>query len=193
MFTGIVRNLGIVKSVKVLQGYNRIVVEAPGLDMVREGDSIMINGACMTLVDQEESLFSFDVIEESLKLTNFGELVVGSMVNLETSLRLQDTVDGHLVTGHVDFVTRLLKINELNEYYFEINQDFAKYIALKGSVCLNGVSLTVSELTDKHFRVSLIPATIEHTNFKSMQVGDLVNVEIDLIARYLERLTSKNV
>jgi riboflavin synthase len=130
----------------------------------------------------------FDVIPETLKVTNLGQLSIGSEVNLESSLTLADYIDGHLVSGHVDFMTEVIEINELKEYYFELPMDYARFVALKGSIALNGVSLTISGLTHNSFRVSLIPATLAETNLKNLKIGDKVNVEIDVVARYLDRL-----
>lgn len=192
MFTGIVKYLRQVKSVKVVQDHLRIVVDAPELLKNPLGSSIMVNGACLTLVSTEEDYLNFDVISESLNNTNLGLLKIDDFVNLEPSLSLKDGIDGHLVTGHVDFKAKFLKVSDSNEYYFELPKTYTKYIALKGSVTVNGISLTVSEVSDAHyFKVSLIPATLNHTNFQFLTVSSLVNVEVDLLARYMEKLISK--
>lgn len=191
MFTGIVKYLGQVVHIDKFDNYNTIQVDCDGLKNYRLGGSIMLNGACMTLTKVEGSILSFDVIVESLRLTNLNYLKVGDYLNMEPSLTLQDYIDGHLVSGHVDFLTEFLEKNSLNEYWFKLNPDYSKYFSLKGSVCLNGISLTISGLDDEKFKVSLIPKTIEETNLQYLNPGDKVNIEIDVVARYLERLIQK--
>lgn len=190
MFTGIVRYLGQVDSLKEVQNHLKIFVKCDELLSYALGGSIMVNGACLSLVSVDSGSLEFDVIKESINKTNLGDLRVGDYVNLEPSLTLSDKLDGHMVSGHVDFVSKLLKV-EGNEYFFEVNSDYKKYIVMKGSVCLNGVSLTVSGVFEDSFKVSLIPLTIKDTDFQYLQVGDKVNVEIDIIARYLESLCTK--
>ena len=192
MFTGIVKYLAEVKSAEMVQGSMRLEVECLELANLPLGSSICINGACMTLVSVLGNNLSFDVISESLDKTNLGSLKFGDYVNLEPSLTLTDGIDGHLVTGHVDYIAELVQINDLNEYYFSLNKDYSRFVALKGSVTINGVSLTVSELTSDYFKVSLIPTTLKETNLQFLKVGSKVNIEVDLIARYLDRLITKN-
>lgn len=188
MFTGIVKYLGVVKSAKFEQDVFKLKVSCKNLLNAELGSSIMVNGACLTLASLDADLLNFDVIAESVQKTNLGLLKDGDLVNLEASLTLETGIDGHLVTGHIDFTTKLININDLNEYFFELNSEYAKYVVLKGSICINGVSLTVSNVDKDSFKVSLIPTTLNSTNLKFLQVGEFVNVEIDLIARYLEKL-----
>lgn len=191
MFTGIVKYLAEVKSAEMVQDYLRLEVFCPSLENLCLGSSISINGACMTLVSVNKGNLAFDVIAESLAKTNLGEIKAGDFVNIEPSLTMQDGLDGHLVTGHVDYMAELLEINDLNEFYFSLNKDYSKFIALKGSITINGISLTISELTDSYLKVSLIPTTLSETNLKYLVPGSKVNIEVDLIARYLERLIVK--
>jgi riboflavin synthase len=186
MFTGLVKTLGEVIEINE-QSFGKTIVVKPVNDLDTSlGDSVAVNGVCLTVVSNDDNLV-FDVMKESLEVTDLGNLNVGFTVNLETSMKLSDLVGGHLVSGHVDFVSELLEISD-NDYWFKIADGYEKYIVLKGSVTVNGVSLTVSGVEEDSFRVSLIPETLDRTNFRYLDEGCSVNVEIDLVARYLEKL-----
>jgi riboflavin synthase len=167
-----------------------IEVECAELATYKIGGSIMINGACMTLVKVDNGLLSFEVIKESLEKTNLKDLKVGDFVNLESSLTLQDYIDGHLVSGHIDCKVKCVKVID-NEFYFELLPEISRFISMKGSVALNGISLTISGLFDDSFKVSLIPETLSNTNLKYIKAGNFVNLEVDVVARYLDRLNQK--
>ena len=193
MFSGIVQSVGKIAAMEPRGGDVRLVVDADGLgvDGIALGDSIAVAGVCLTVVAIDATRLAFDVSNETLTCTSLGSLVVGSGVNLEKALRLADRLDGHLVSGHVDGVGRVLAIEpdaRSQRWTFEVPTELAKYIAGKGSVCIDGTSLTVNETDGARFGVNLIPHTIAVTTFKDRRVGDAINVEVDLIARYVERL-----
>ncbi len=193
MFTGIVEHIGEIDSVRPAGGDVRLVVRCPGLDLSRAavGDSIAVNGACLTAVEISAHEFAADVSRETLASTTLGKLDVGSPVNLERALTLSSPLGGHLVTGHVDGVGRVESLRQDGRSWrFEISvpAPLAKYVARKGSVCVDGVSLTVNEVAGNRFGVNIVPHTMEATLFGTYATGSPVNVEVDIVARYLERL-----
>jgi len=202
MFTGIVAAIGTITKVKPLgQGGRhdglRLVVHAPGfpLESTRLGDSIAIQGACMTVVELEGDTFSVDVSRESLNLT--AGLDAPGEVNLEHALRLGDSLDGHLVSGHVDGLGTVASFEPVGESWdlrIDVPAHLAKYLAYKGSITVNGVSLTVNQVEDQaqgcRIRINLIPHTVQVTTLKHLQAGSAVNLEVDTIARYVERMVS---
>lgn len=192
MFTGIVQALGRIARIETRGGDLRLFVDATALDAeVALGDSVCVCGACLTVVAREAGTLAFDVSNETIALTTLGALRAGDGVNLEPALRLSDRLGGHLVSGHVDGVGHVVSIEpdaRSQRWMFEIPAALSRYIAAKGSVCVEGVSLTVNEVAGNRFGVNLIPHTIEATTFRHKRVGDAVNIEVDLIARYLERL-----
>ena len=154
-------------------------------------DSIAVNGVCLTVVEFDESTFSADASNETLSLTTLGGLAEGDALNLERAMRPVDRLGGHMVSGHVDGVGRVAAIEpdaRAQRWRFEASPDVLRYVAKKGSICVDGVSLTVNEVDDAGFEVALIPHTVQHTRFAHTGVGDPVNLEVDLIARYVERL-----
>jgi riboflavin synthase len=170
--------------------------DAPDLDLARValGDSVSVQGACLTVTRKQSRVFFADVSRETMAKTTLGALVSGSRVNLEPSLRAGDPLGGHLVSGHVDAVGKLVEIHPDARSWrlrFEVPRALARFIAPKGSVCINGVSLTVNEVSGALFDVNIIPHTHRVTTLGELAVGDGVNVEIDVIARYLDRLISK--
>ncbi len=197
MFTGIVLAKGQIAAIESRGGDLRLRIGAVDLDMsdVAIGDSICVSGVCLTAIDPDVSGFFADVSNETLSRTTLGELGVGDGVNLEKSLRLSDRLGGHLVSGHVDALGRVISIEpdaRSQRWRFEVPPHLARYIAAKGSVCVDGVSLTVNDVDGATFGVNLIPHTIAVTTFADKRVGDAVNIEVDLIARYVERLQSEN-
>ncbi len=193
MFTGIVQAIGRIKSsVPAAQG-RRLEIEAGALplDDVRLGDSIAVSGACLTVTAQSESTFSVDVSPETLAHTTLGTRAAGSRVNLEKALRLADRLGGHLVSGHVDGVGEVLARETRAEYVFfrlRAPTSLARYIAHKGSICVEGVSLTVNRVEGAEFELLLIPHTLRETTLDELHPGHCANLEVDLIARYLERM-----
>jgi len=192
MFTGIIEHTGILAAAEK-KGSNTIFqITAHGVG-AKLGESIAINGACLTVIKFDAEHFWVEAIPETLRLTNLGDLKVGDQVNLEKSLQIGATLDGHFVLGHVDFRTTLDKITpdgESQRLWFNLPADYQKFVAKKGSICVNGVSLTVSDTTELKFEVCLIPYTLQHTNLGQLKAGSPVNIEIDIVARYLERQLS---
>jgi riboflavin synthase len=197
MFTGIVKSMGMVRDIQSVGGDVRLEIETGGLSLAgcSDGDSIAVSGACLTMIEHSTNHFVADVSTETLSLTTLGELEKGDPVNLELSLTLQDLLGGHLVTGHVDGLAILVSRKpdgRSERFEFEVPDKLAGYIASKGSVCLSGTSLTVNSVQGRYFSVCLIPHTLEVTTLGGLTTGDRVNLEIDLVARYVERLNSWN-
>lgn len=191
MFTGIVAAVGRVRSVAAQDGAARIWIAAGGLalDDVAIGDSIAVNGVCLTAIEIAGDAFSVDVSAETLACTV--GFAAGSAVNLEKALRLADRLGGHLVSGHVDGIGAVVRFDRVGENRLlavRLPPELARYIARKGSVTLNGVSLTVNGVDGDSFHVNLIPHTLAATNLGTLEPGAPLNVEVDLVARYLERL-----
>ena len=192
MFSGIVAAVGRIEHIEPLADGIRLSVDTPGLDLsdVILGDSIAHSGVCLTVVAINGQQLKYDVSRETLNCT-IGLDAVGNEVNLEKALRLADRLGGHLVTGHVDGVGEVLKfepVGESHELIVRAPAAIAGYIAKKGSITINGVSLTVNAVTHRDFSINLIPHTVAMTNLKHLRPGSTVNLEIDLIARYVERM-----
>lgn len=193
MFTGIVQTIGTLQRIERRAGDLRLVIDASGFDCtdIALGDSVSVSGCCLTVVVIDGAALAFDVSNESLSLTTLGALREGDRVNLEKALRLADRLGGHLVSGHVDGIGTIESIEadaRSQRWRLRAPQTLSRYIAAKGSVCMDGVSLTVNSVDGDAFAVNLIPHTVANTTFCYCHVGDRVNLEIDLLARYLERL-----
>jgi len=192
MFSGIIADAGLIKSARDREGGLRLTVatEELGMDDVQLGDSIAVNGVCLTVVQIDGNDFVVDVSRETLNCTT-GLEEQGKHVNLEKAMRLSDRLGGHLVSGHVDGVGEVVAFNDIGESWRLIvraPQALSKYIATKGSITINGVSLTVNRVAGHEFEVNLIPHTLEVTTLNELKAGARVNLEIDLIARYVERM-----
>jgi riboflavin synthase len=195
MFTGIVQAVGRILAKETRGGDTRLEIACAALDLsdVAPGDSICVSGVCLTALEPTADTFAADVSIETLNCTTLGALEVGAGVNLEKSLRLADRLGGHLVSGHVDGVGRVLAVTpdaRSQRWTFELPPALARYVAQKGSICIDGVSLTVNDVDGNRFGVNLIPHTVAVTTFGARGVGAAVNIEVDLIARYVERLRS---
>jgi len=193
MFTGIIQAKGRVKDVTHSDKGAVFVFDTDSLDMssVSIGDSIAVNGVCLTVIDFCDSNFSVDVSQETLDCSIFDKLQKGQNVNLEKSLRLNQGIDGHLVSGHVDGIGKVDSIyaeGESTRINILIGQSLEKYVAKKGSICINGVSLTVNSIENNIVGVNIVPHTCAVTTFGELEVGARVNIEIDIIARHLEKL-----
>ena len=195
MFTGIVESIGKVESLARIQDEWRLTLAVGDLDLsdVKLGDSIAVSGCCLTVVELSNTGFSADVSNETLRCTTLGELKPGARVNLEKAMLASDRFGGHIVSGHVDGVGEL--ISSANEgksikLVFAVPENLTKYIAAKGSICIDGTSLTVNEVEGRQFAINIIPHTQEETVSGAYQPGQKVNLEVDLIARYLEKLFS---
>lgn len=198
MFTGIIEAIGTIKAININAQGARLVIATNNLDMsdVKLGDSIATNGICLTVVDYDQHSYSADVSNETLKRTGFAHYNVGMQVNLEKAMLASTRFGGHMVSGHVDGISEVVSItNNGNsiEYWLSMPSDLAHYIAEKGSVTVDGTSLTVNALStdNSKFRLTIVPHTVKETIFAHYQVGTKVNLEVDLIARYLERLLTK--
>ena len=195
MFTGIIEAVGRVAAVKPAGQSAALTIDAGGLDMsdVAVGDSIACNGVCLTVTALVPQGFTVDVSQETLRVTSgFGP---GTAINLEKSLRLSDRLGGHLVSGHVDgvgTVTAVKPVDGNREIVVRFPAELARYIARKGSIAINGVSMTVNVVTTDTLSVNLIPHTLAETNLKDLKQGDRVNLEIDLVARYVERMLGQS-
>jgi riboflavin synthase len=195
MFTGIVTALGTIRAIEPIGGGKdmRVVIEAPWPDTasIALGASIACSGCCLTAVEVNEGSFAADASAETLACTTLGAWDVGSQVNLERSLKIGDELGGHMVSGHVDGVGKALSATAENgstRWTFQVPRPLARFIAEKGSVAVNGVSLTVNEVREDTFGVNVIPHTASVTLFGTMKPGDNVNIEIDMLARYVARL-----
>ncbi|WP_250633924.1 riboflavin synthase [Pinirhizobacter soli] len=193
MFTGIIQTVGRIARIERRGGDVRLTIDTASLDMgdVALGDSIAVGGVCLTAVELGAQSFAADVSNETLSLTSFGQLGPGSRVNLEKALRLADRLGGHMVSGHVDGLGKVVSITNdgrSQRWTFEVPPILTRYIAAKGSICIDGTSLTVNEVSGNRFGVNLIPHTVEHTTFADRKAGDAVNLEVDVVARYVERL-----
>lgn len=193
MFTGIIQDIGRIVALEPLGGDVRlsVAVERFELSRVAIGDSVAVSGACLTVVSLAPGAFSSDVSRETLALTTIGDWRIGRRLNLEPALRVGDALGGHLVSGHVDGVAQVVaRADEARSQRFRLRspEALARYVARKGSVALDGVSLTVNAVEQCEFEVNLVPHTLAVTTLGELGVGDRVNLEIDLIARYVERL-----
>ena len=193
MFTGIIEAIGSVARLQQLGSDWRLAINSEKLDLsdVVLGDSIAVNGCCLTVVELEKNIFSADVSNESMRCTALGEFKEGTRVNLEKAMLASGRLGGHIVSGHVDGVGTLIESTEDGasiSLVYEAPKEIAKYIAGKGSVCIDGISLTVNEVSGQKFTVNVIPHTQTETIIGDYKAGQNVNLEVDLIARYLERL-----
>ena len=188
MFTGISTELGKVAEFRQKSDHVEVKITCKGvLEDLKIGDSLMTDGVCLTVKEFGPDYYKADLMKESLDKTKFDSSLLGKFVNLERALRFSDRLDGHIVQGHVDGVGKLIGINK-NVYRFKTDRKICKYIVNKGSVCLDGISLTVSAESADTFEFSLIPETIANTNFKYKKIGDAVNIETDIIGRFVEKL-----
>lgn len=193
MFTGIIEATGKIESLEHVGGDLHAVISSSDIDLsdVKTGDSICVSGVCLTALNIDNKSFSVDISNETVSLTSFAELQEGDSVNLEKAMQAQSRFGGHIVSGHVDGLAELVSRTEdgrSERLVFSTSAQLQKYIAAKGSVCLEGISLTVNEVDALEFGVNIIPHTADKTTLGSLQVGSKVNLEVDIISRYLERL-----
>ncbi len=195
MFTGIIKCMGIVEDVRMSEGEGSAMTLTVDIKEIAArvgvGDSIAVNGVCLTVVALEGSRARFNLVGETIARTNLGMLKRGDSVNLEPSLRVGDSIDGHFVLGHVDGIGRIVERREERDQVImsiEVSNALMRYIAVKGSIAVDGVSLTVTSIKDNRFSVALIPHTLQVTTLGRKREGDTVNIEVDMIARYLANL-----
>ena len=202
MFSGIISALGIVKNISYNDIYSvDIEIKKINLEdfeksdnLIKIGCSISCSGVCLTLTKKKYNILTFDVSKETMNKTNLSNWKIGNLVNLERALRVGDEIGGHFVTGHVDTVLELQKIIEEDGsriLYIKLNDEISPYIASKGSITIEGISLTVNEVNNDYFNVNIIPFTWDNTNLSKIKVHDFVNVEIDLLSRYLVNYQKK--
>jgi riboflavin synthase len=188
MFTGIIEGLGEVVEITSLGEASQVRYTAPFAKELSVDDSVSINGVCQTVIACDSESFVTQLVEETLRKTNFGSLKVGDKVNLERSLTLQHRLDGHIVQGHVDAVAKVLKIEQEETgwlYTISIPEPFQAYVVGRGSVAVNGISLTVARDQVSSFVVAIIPFTYEYTNMHALREGDTVNIEFDILGKYV--------
>jgi len=196
MFTGIIQTTGSISSIETRGGDCRFIFDTGNMDLsdLVIGDSIAVNGTCLTIIEKENNLFAADLSKETLELTTFLDLKEGSRVNLEKAMQLSDRINGHMVSGHVDGIGKVIGMNDDGRsirYTIQFPSVLTRFISKKGSVTVDGVSLTVNEIDSNAFGVNIIPHTISETIFSEYDLETNVNIEVDLIARYLDQLTIK--
>lgn len=188
MFTGIIETTGTIKSISKEENNLHFTINASFTKQLKVDQSVSHNGVCLTVVEINDNDYVVTAIEETLKKTNLNKLVVGSRVNLERCTKVGDRLDGHIVQGHVDGLAECINILEKGgswEFTFSGNQQVEKLTVNKGSISINGVSLTIVETKSKQFSVAIIPYTYQHTNFNEIRIGDKVNIEYDIIGKYV--------
>jgi len=192
MFNGIIRKVGIIKKIKKTKNKVYFIIFAKGfLAKSKAGESISVDGVCLTMIKIKPDSFTAELMPETLRVTKFKEAQVGDKVNLELAVMIGERIDGHFVLGHADGVGRIKKIVKEGEFIsllINYPKNLEKYIARKGSITVNGVSLTIAEVKNNILKVCLISHTLKETNLSDLKVGSLVNLEVDVIARYLEKL-----
>ena len=194
MFTGIIQATGIIRNINSHDKGSVITFQSSAFDFsqIKIGDSIAVNGVCLTVISFDKDFFVADLSQETLNCTSYKDAFEGKVVNMESALKLNQGIDGHLVSGHVDGRAKINdKYQEGESFRFQIEapEELRKYIAKKGSVTLDGISLTVNNINEKEFNVNIVPHTLENTNLSSLEIGDKLNIEVDMIARYVEQLT----
>ena len=192
MFSGIIENKGIVKEFKKLSDYRLVLDTDPNFRDIRKGSSVCCNGVCLTVTSKKKFLkktkLSFDVSKETVNCTNFKQIKIGDLINIEKSLRVGDEISGHFVFGHVDETAALVSSKRIGGSYelkFKISKKLRKFIAKKGSISINGISLTVNNIKKSEISLNIIPYTWSKTNLHQLKAGDRINLEVDMLARYV--------
>jgi riboflavin synthase len=197
MFTGLIEEVGTVVAVRACDHGTELQIAAPrSAKHVSPGESIAVNGCCLTLTSRRGDRLSFDLLEETIDRTNLKKLQQNSRLNLERALRADGRLGGHFVQGHIDCVSRLIAFDRRGADFrleVELPKKFRHYVASKGSITLNGISLTVAEVLSRSLAVWIIPYTKNHTNLDGATIGDLVNLEFDVLAKYVERMVAPSV
>ncbi len=196
MFTGLIEELGIVKNIKLSNEGMEITIQCNKIPVnVKIGSSISINGACQSVTKFDKNSFTVQASNETLKITNFKNLKLNDYVNLERPLTLSQRLDGHIVSGHIDCIAKFIKTQNdgfSKHFFFQLPQNFTKYVIYKGSIAVNGISLTVASIENNIFSVVLIPSTLKEVNLPFLKQGDFVNIETDLFAKYVEKIVKSN-
>ena len=195
MFTGIVEEVGVIKALKAGPVYSLVIDCPKTAKSVSLGDSVAVNGICLTVTKIEGDLLSFNAVRETIERTAFKDFRRDVQVNLETALTLSKPIGGHLVSGHIDgvgVISNIVVIGDSKEISFSCDRNILKYIVEKGSVCIDGISLTVASVFSDSFKVAVIPHTILYTALKSKGIGATVNIECDIIGKYVEKMLNKD-
>ena len=191
MFTGIIESVAIVEKLEKKGKNIELKLSSNLSSKLRVDESLSHNGVCLTVTSCDENFYCVTIVDESLKKSNFSTIEVGSQVNLERSLVINGRLDGHIVQGHVDDIAKCIKkVDQENSwlYTFEFSEKYSNLIIEKGSICVNGVSLTCFDVSDNKFTVAIIPHTYENTNFKLLKEGDSVNLEFDILGKYIKKI-----
>jgi riboflavin synthase len=197
MFTGIVEGTGIVKSISKVKSANRIADKRIEIDLgklrrgLRVGDSVSVNGTCLTATSILRNTAFFEVVKETTQRTSIGLLKAGDLVNLERSLRINDRIEGHIVLGHVDGVGKIEEIEKIpseTKIWIRVNKQIASLLVPKGSIAVDGISFTIVDVNNEVFSVALVPHTLAVTTFKAIRKGDKVNIEVDILSKYVAKL-----
>lgn len=196
MFTGIIQATGIISTKENRGGDSRFIFDTGKMDLsdLSLGDSVAVNGACLTIIEIDGNLFTADLSKETLELTTFSNLEVGARINLEKAMMLSDRINGHMVSGHVDGIGQVIELHEdarSIRYTIQLPETLSRYVSRKGSITVDGVSLTVNDINANNVSVNIIPHTLSETIFSEYREETAVNIEVDLIARYLDQLLSK--
>ena len=199
MFTGIIEDIGIVEQLNKSNEFLKLKISSIKINKnVYIGDSISVNGVCLTVDDieseEDKKVFGFSVVHETLLKTNLDNLEIGSIVNLERAVKFSDRLNGHLVQGHIEDVGTIIQKKHLNnqvDFLIKLDSELMKYCIVKGSIAIDGISLTIADQIDNSIKVAIIPHTLENTNLKSKTVDDTVNIETDIIAKYIENLIER--
>ncbi len=187
MFSGLVEELGIVEELRFVPGGAKLTVRS-SMEDIKIGDSVAVNGVCLTVVDLQKNTLSFDLSQETLSRSNLKLLKKGDLVNLERALRVGDRIGGHFLQGHVDFTSKILLFSQRGSHWelkIFIPDEYKEYIVEKGSIGIDGISLTINYVEQNAVSINIIPHTYERTNLKHRKVGDLVNVELDILGKYV--------
>jgi len=196
MFTGIIEERGEIRAVAHSANISRLTFKAKTvLEDVKLGDSIAVNGVCLTVIEFSHDYFKADVMPETLKRTGFDQYQKGTLVNLERALRVGDRLGGHMVSGHIDGEAKLLKVDDLGdikELTFELKNPHEGLIIPKGSIAIDGISLTIISVTDRTFKVGIIPHTFDHTNLQKLKIGGRINIEFDMVGKYIKAQQQKS-
>ena len=194
MFTGLIEEQGKIQSVNISSQGMELTIECHIITQdIKNGASISVNGACQTVTDFGANFIKIQASNETLKVTNFKNLKSGDNVNLERALTLNKRIDGHIVSGHIDCTATFLNAKDngfSKEFFFKLPKEFTKYVIYKGSIAINGVSLTIASIENEVFSVALIPTTLREVNIANLKSGDIVNIETDLFAKYVEKIFS---
>ena len=194
MFSGIIENKGVVKEFTKLKDYRLVLDTDLNFKDIKKGSSICCNGVCLTVTSKKKlsnkTKLSFDVSEETVSCTNFGQIKIGDFMNIEKSLRVGDEISGHFVFGHIDETAKLVSLRKNGGSYelkFQISKKLRKLVAKKGSVAINGISLTINSIKNNEISLNIIPYTWNKTNLRKLKVGERINLEVDMLARYVTK------